>query len=153
MQKGNIEEHKQSNKEKNSHKDGGIYYWIDEGGSSWCNFVTLGAYNINIGNRGLQRARTQITMDRRLYIAASKGQFDFLRQHTDQLEIQTTTNRNTALHVAAQFGQLECVAAILEVCPSLLRGGNIRGETPLHLAASKGYTDIVKALIVCAKKR
>ncbi|KAH7850881.1 hypothetical protein Vadar_004153 [Vaccinium darrowii] len=92
-------------------------------------------------------------MDRRLYIAASEGQVDVLRQHTDQLEIQTTANGNTALHVAAQFGQLQCVAAIVEVCPLLLSGVNIKGETPLHLAAREGYADIVKALIVCAKKR
>ncbi|KAH7844343.1 hypothetical protein Vadar_027008 [Vaccinium darrowii] len=92
-------------------------------------------------------------MDRSLYIAASVGQVGVLRQHIDQLEIQTTANRNTALHVAAQFGQLECVATILEGCPSLLRGMNIRGETPLHMAAREGYADIVKALIEFAKKR
>ncbi|KAH7842693.1 hypothetical protein Vadar_008113 [Vaccinium darrowii] len=60
---------------------------------------------------------------------------------------------NTALHVAAQFGQLKCVAAILDACPSLLRTVNIRGETPLHMAVREGYDDKVKALIKCAKKR
>ncbi|KAH7843026.1 hypothetical protein Vadar_011921 [Vaccinium darrowii] len=92
-------------------------------------------------------------MDRSLYIAASEGQVDVLRQYINQLEIQTTANRNTVLHVAAQFNQLQCLAAILEVCPSLLRGVNIKGETPLHMAAREGYNDIVKVLIECAKKR
>lgn len=91
-------------------------------------------------------------MDRNLYNAASEGKVDVLRQHFDQLEIQATANRNTALHVAAQFGQLQCVAAILEACPSLLRRVNNRGETPLHMAAREGYSDVVKALIECAKK-
>ncbi|XP_058212034.1 ankyrin repeat-containing protein At5g02620-like [Rhododendron vialii] len=91
-------------------------------------------------------------MDRNLYNAASEGKVDVLRQHFDQLESQATANRNTALHVAAQFGQLQCVAAILEVCPSLLRRVNNRGETPLHMAAREGYSDIVKALIEFAIK-
>ncbi|XP_058212035.1 ankyrin repeat-containing protein At5g02620-like [Rhododendron vialii] len=91
-------------------------------------------------------------MDRNLYKAASEGKVDVLRQHFDQLESQATANRNTALHVAAQFGQSQCVAAILEVCPSLLRRVNNRGETPLHMAAREAYSDVVKALIECAKK-
>ncbi|KAH7851645.1 hypothetical protein Vadar_014664 [Vaccinium darrowii] len=91
-------------------------------------------------------------MDSSLYNAASQGKVDVLRQHIDQIEIQTTANRNTSLHVAAQFGQLQCVAAILEACPSMLGLVNIRGETPLHMAAREGYADIVKELIECAKK-
>ncbi|KAH7844386.1 hypothetical protein Vadar_027399 [Vaccinium darrowii] len=90
-------------------------------------------------------------MDSSLYNAASLGQVDVLRQHIDQLEIQTTANRNTALHVAAQFGQFQCVLEILEVCPSLLRRVNFRGETPLHMAAREGYSDIVKAFIECVE--
>ncbi|KAH7846811.1 hypothetical protein Vadar_018454 [Vaccinium darrowii] len=90
-------------------------------------------------------------MDRTLYRAASEGNVNVLRQHIDQLEIRTTANRNTALHVAAQFGQSQCVAEILQVCPSLLCRGNIRGETPLHMAAREGYADIVKTLIEHAK--
>lgn len=89
-------------------------------------------------------------MDSTLYNAATQGQVDVLRQH--QLEIQTTANRNTALHVTVQFGQLQCAAAILDVCPSLLRKVNIKGETPLHMAAREGYADIVKVLIDRAKK-
>ncbi|KAH7840741.1 hypothetical protein Vadar_020978 [Vaccinium darrowii] len=88
-------------------------------------------------------------MDRSLYIAASEGKVDDLSQHIDQLEIQTTANMNTALHVAAQ---LQCVVEILQACPSLLRQVNIREETPLHMAAREGYADIVKELIECAKK-
>ncbi|KAH7844096.1 hypothetical protein Vadar_024234 [Vaccinium darrowii] len=92
-------------------------------------------------------------MDSSLYNAASQGEVDVLRRHIDQLEIQTTANRNTALHVAAQFGQLQCADMILEECPSLLGRVNIRGETPLHMAAREGYADIVKKLIEFAKQR
>ncbi|KAE9455763.1 hypothetical protein C3L33_12336, partial [Rhododendron williamsianum] len=91
-------------------------------------------------------------MDRNLYNAASEGKVGVLRQHFDQLEIQTTANKNTSLHVAAQFGRSQCVAAILEVCPSLLCQVNIRRETPLHMAAREGYPEIVEALIESAKK-
>ncbi|XP_058212021.1 uncharacterized protein LOC131324182 [Rhododendron vialii] len=92
-------------------------------------------------------------MDRNLYNAASEGKVDVLRQHFDQLESQATANRNTALHVAAQFGRSQCVAAILEVCPSLLlRRVNNRGETPLHMAAREGNPEIVEVLIESAKK-
>lgn len=90
-------------------------------------------------------------MDRALYRAASEGNVDILKQHIDRVEIQTTVHGNNVLHVATQFGQSQCVDEILQVCPSLLCRENIRGETPLHMAAREGYADIVKALIECAK--
>ncbi|KAI8003057.1 Protein ACCELERATED CELL DEATH 6 [Camellia lanceoleosa] len=71
-----------------------------------------------------------------------------------QLELQLTSNKNTVLHVAAQFGNQKYVKIILEKSPSssLLCSLNIDGETPLHIAAREGHLDIVKALIQCAKR-
>ncbi|KAI7981787.1 Ankyrin repeat-containing protein [Camellia lanceoleosa] len=71
-----------------------------------------------------------------------------------QLELQFTSNENTVLHVAAQFGNQKYVKIIFEKGPSssLLRCLNIDGETPLHIAAREGHLDIVKALIECAKR-
>ncbi|CAL5416341.1 unnamed protein product [Camellia sinensis] len=71
-----------------------------------------------------------------------------------QLEMQFTSNENTVLHVAAQFGNQKYVKIILEkgASSSLLRCLNIDGETPLHIAAREGHLDIVKALIECAKR-
>ncbi|CAL5416327.1 unnamed protein product [Camellia sinensis] len=71
-----------------------------------------------------------------------------------QLEQQFTSNKNTVLHVAAQFGNQKYVKIILEKSSSssLLRCLNIDGETPLHIAAWEGHLDIVKALIECVKR-
>ncbi|KAJ9701412.1 hypothetical protein PVL29_006666 [Vitis rotundifolia] len=61
--------------------------------------------------------QTPITcMDAALYKAAAYGRID-----------------NTVLHIAAQFGQLDC------------------GDTPLHLAAREGHSKVVEALIEAAK--
>jgi ankyrin repeat protein len=44
------------------------------------------------------------------------------------------------------------VEEILEMCPSLLRQANAKGETPLHIAARYGHDDIVEVLIkYCAQ--
>ncbi|KAF5962151.1 hypothetical protein HYC85_003360 [Camellia sinensis] len=71
-----------------------------------------------------------------------------------QLELPFTSNKNTILHVAAQFGNQKYVKIILEKSPlpSLLRCLNIDDETPLHIAAREGHLDIVIALIECAKR-
>ncbi|CAL5413469.1 unnamed protein product [Camellia sinensis] len=71
-----------------------------------------------------------------------------------QLELQLTSNQNTVLHVAAQFGNHKYVKIILEksLSSSLLRCLNIDGETPLRIAAREGHLDIVEALIACAKR-
>ncbi|KAI8574706.1 hypothetical protein RHMOL_Rhmol01G0375200 [Rhododendron molle] len=88
-----------------------------------------------------------------LYNAVMEGNLDVLCQYTDdQLHAEATHNRNTVLHVAAQFGHLQCVEKILEASPSLLTFPNVKGETPLHIAAREGYSDIVRTIIECARK-
>ena len=45
------------------------------------------------------------------------------------------------------------VEAILEMCPSLLWQANVKGETPLHIAARYGHASIVDVLIKRARER
>ncbi|XP_059630920.1 protein ACCELERATED CELL DEATH 6-like [Cornus florida] len=72
--------------------------------------------------------------------------------NADQLKVQLTPNKNTVLHVAAQYGKTQCVKEILQKCGrSLICSVNIKGETSLHISAREGHTDIVQALIEYAK--
>ncbi|KAH7843185.1 hypothetical protein Vadar_013648 [Vaccinium darrowii] len=95
----------------------------------------------------------------RLYKAAMEGRIEILNEYIDEFECQLTGTKNTVLHVAVQFSQLDCVKKILEVCPSLfffcpslLHRGNCKRETPLHMAARVGALDVVEALINHSKE-
>ncbi|KAF7145911.1 hypothetical protein RHSIM_Rhsim04G0191900 [Rhododendron simsii] len=87
-----------------------------------------------------------------LYTSAMRGDVADLEQHKDVLEGELTPNHNTVLHVAVQFGHLDYVKVVLEACPSLLCRRNVKGETPLHMAARDGQAEIVEALIILAKE-
>ncbi|CAL5395336.1 unnamed protein product [Camellia sinensis] len=86
-------------------------------------------------------------MDPGLYRAAKEGNIVVLEQYVDQLESQVTPNKNTVLHIAAQFGNSQCVREILSKNSSLLNRQNAKGDTALHVAAREGHSDIVKSLI------
>ncbi|XP_059654795.1 ankyrin repeat-containing protein At5g02620-like [Cornus florida] len=90
-------------------------------------------------------------MDPILYNAAKEGNVDVLKQKVVQLEVQVTPNKNTVLHIAAQFGQAQCVKEILKCGRSLLCSVNIKDETSLHISAREGHTATVQALIDFAK--
>ncbi|KAE9455783.1 hypothetical protein C3L33_12315, partial [Rhododendron williamsianum] len=107
--------------------------------------VTSPQFRLNI-------AGTWVTMNPSLYRSAMRGNVAELRQHKDVLDGELTPNRNTVLHVAAQFGHLNYVKEVLKACPFLLRRLNIKKETPLHTAARDGQAEIVKALILRAKE-
>ena len=97
---------------------------------------------------------TKITfMDPKLYVAAADGHIRVLEQY-DEIHVQLTPKKNTVLHVAAQFGQADCVQWILQLpSPSpLLQQPNEKGDTPLHLAAREGHLTVVKNLINAAKQ-
>ncbi|KAJ9701396.1 hypothetical protein PVL29_006651 [Vitis rotundifolia] len=101
-------------------------------------------------------SQTEISyMDADLYTAASKGNISKLEQMLEacDLGLQLTPKRNTILHIAAQFGQLDCVKLILQLTSSssLLGQSNLKGDTPLHLAAREGHLTVVQALIQAAK--
>lgn len=92
-------------------------------------------------------------MNPSLYNAVMEGKLDVLCQYSDdQLHAEATHNKNTVLHVAAQFDHLQCVEKILEASPSLLTFVNVKGETPLHIAAREGYSEIVRTIIERARK-
>ena len=62
----------------------------------------------------------------------------------------TDKKENTALHLALLNENIDCVKFILDRIQSgskLINWKNIQGETPLHIAASKGYSSIVNSLI------
>ncbi|WJZ88083.1 hypothetical protein VitviT2T_007414 [Vitis vinifera] len=83
------------------------------------------------------------------------GRIDVLEQMSeDHFVVQLTPNKNTVLHIAAQFGQLDCVQYILGLnsSSSLLLKPNLKGDTPLHLVAREGHLIVVKALIDAAKR-
>ena len=98
-------------------------------------------------------------MDATLYNALAKGKVNMLESllENNNLRLQLTPKRNTILHIAAQFGQLDCVQWILHQClpssssSSLLQQPNLKGDTPLHLAAREGHCQVVLALIAAAK--
>ena len=60
---------------------------------------------------------------------------------------QVTYGENTILHVAAHFGKTEFAEEILNLDRSLLCKLNKKGETPLHIAARLGYTNMASLLI------
>ena len=98
---------------------------------------------------------TKITiMDPKLYVAAADGDTHALNARKDDIQVKLTPKKNTVLHVAAQFGQAECVKWILGLGSpsSLLQQPNEKGDTPLHLAAREGHWKVVKNLIDAAKK-
>ncbi|XP_057489035.1 ankyrin repeat-containing protein At2g01680-like isoform X2 [Actinidia eriantha] len=91
-------------------------------------------------------------MDPSLYKAAMKGNIGVLMQNKDRFEEQVTPTNNTVLHVTAQFHNSPYIAReILETQSSLLLRVNSGGETALHIAARKGHSNTVKALIAFAK--
>ncbi|KAI8012173.1 hypothetical protein LOK49_LG06G02821 [Camellia lanceoleosa] len=74
-------------------------------------------------------------MDPGLY---REGNIVVFEQYVDQLEAQVTPNKNTVLHIAAQFGNSQCVRENLNKNLSLLNRQNAKGDIVLHVAARKG---------------
>ncbi|XAR49032.1 hypothetical protein NMG60_11032054 [Bertholletia excelsa] len=93
-------------------------------------------------------------MNPELYKAVIEGNPSFLSDNNDQFGIlvQVTPNKNTALHVAAQFhDEPEFAKKILMVEPSLLALVNSKGETALLIAARHGHSKTVKSLLTFSK--
>jgi len=89
-----------------------------------------------------------------MYNAAKKGSMedgDFsLVDHLKREEesgYQVTPNGNTILHVAALFGQRNCVEEVLKITPALLCYKNKKNETALHIAANVGLSEVVSELL------
>jgi hypothetical protein len=63
--------------------------------------------------------------------------------------LESTSTLNAGLESTTNF-----VKEILDMCPSLLQQANAKDETPLHIAARYGHSDIVEILIkYCAQTR
>ncbi|XP_019193167.1 PREDICTED: ankyrin repeat-containing protein At5g02620-like [Ipomoea nil] len=99
-----------------------------------------------------------LLMDSGLYEALVEGNeedadavWQKMEQHDGR---QVTPKGNTVLHIAALYGHIHFVHKILlqeQHRSFLLCALNKKGETALHIAAMEGHTDVVSALIHCAK--
>ncbi|KAJ9700549.1 hypothetical protein PVL29_006046 [Vitis rotundifolia] len=87
-------------------------------------------------------------MSCKVYEAAEEGKMDIL-QGIERLDKELTPNKNTVLHIHIRGGMAskDCVIDMVRKCPSLLQKTNNKDETPLHMAAREGLTEIVKALV------
>ena len=121
-----------------------------------------------------QPAQTEVNigMKRDYYNGAAKDEikvFENILEHLNQL---LTPNRNTVLHIhltspikrskdseskdsKSKDSKLstDFVEEIITKCPELLWQANVKGETPLHIAARYGHAAIVDVLIKCARAR
>ncbi|XP_061944713.1 ankyrin repeat-containing protein At5g02620-like [Populus nigra] len=97
-----------------------------------------------------------IYMDPVLYNAAQEGNIDPFENCQTCLDQLLTPDENTILHVyltnqSSKTVPTDFVNRILERCPPLLFQANKRGESPLHLAARNGHSNVVEVLIDRAK--
>ncbi|KAL8110483.1 hypothetical protein AgCh_026266 [Apium graveolens] len=92
-------------------------------------------------------------IDSELHDVVIKDSIDELKKIEGRLKVgdQLTPTNNTVLHLACQYGSINCVKQILNVHDSLLLKVNSRDETALHLAAREGHYDVVVTLINAAK--
>ncbi|KAL3501979.1 hypothetical protein ACH5RR_036428 [Cinchona calisaya] len=90
-------------------------------------------------------------MDPQIYIAAVSGSWSEIADL--DLYSQRTATGNTVLHVLSQCSSTssDAVRQILTRNAYLLLDQNAQKETALHLAATKGHSEVVGALIDCSK--
>ncbi|KAG6738055.1 hypothetical protein POTOM_059597 [Populus tomentosa] len=95
-------------------------------------------------------------MDPVLFKAAAEGDIGPFENYQTRLDQLLTPDENTILHVylgnqSSEPESTDFVVIILEKCPPLLLQANKKGETPLHLAARYGHSNVVSVLIDLAK--
>ncbi|KAK1587277.1 hypothetical protein Q3G72_011327 [Acer saccharum] len=64
----------------------------------------------------------------------------------------TNEARDTALHEAVRDSDddLDVVKVLTEADPELIYEANTAGETPLYLAAERGYAEVLKVILTCS---
>lgn len=92
-----------------------------------------------------------------LMIAAAKGRLAFVEMLLPLSDTRATepNGGNSALTLAIDDHHIECVKALLPASDANLVFRGISGDatTPLHLAAERGYLDIVNLLAPLARER
>lgn len=90
-------------------------------------------------------------MDRRLYEICIQGNVDALHELVQEDELMldqvTVQSLQTPLHLAALFGHLNLVAAILRLRPAMVAAENWKMETPIHEVCRLGNADILRLLL------
>lgn len=82
-----------------------------------------------------------------VFLAASRGDLDFLQSHLDLLN-EKTEDSETILHYAAASGHVLIVKWLLDYKGSTITKVNVNGATALHYAAAAGHLDVVKCLFI-----
>lgn len=84
-----------------------------------------------------------------LHEAAKRGALHLLQEHLlNKVSVNGLDKAGcTALHWAAHAGYLECINELLKVPTIKINVQNKLMDTPLHLAAWKGHSNIVKVLL------
>lgn len=77
--------------------------------------------------------------------AANAGDGDLENGLEQWLKLIRTINEegDTALHQAVRFNHFDVVRILTTEDPEFSYAGNVAGETPLYLAAERGYRDLV----------
>ncbi|KAK0607769.1 hypothetical protein LWI29_020280 [Acer saccharum] len=99
-------------------------------------------------------------MDPQLYDAAVEGNIEPFKDNAIEFESIVTPNKDTILHINIRSrNRLSMASAstkfmedILDRCPLLLLQVNDNAETPLHVAAKYGHSDMVEVLIKSSAK-
>ncbi|KAK9291924.1 hypothetical protein L1049_019876 [Liquidambar formosana] len=99
-------------------------------------------------SRSSARQKSNI-MDWKLFKAAASGDINFLCQtEAHKLNFnQVTPQQNTVLHIAVHSKQKEFAEKVLSLCPSLILKANVKGDTPLHVAARRRSLELAELLI------
>ncbi|CAI9776880.1 unnamed protein product [Fraxinus pennsylvanica] len=92
-------------------------------------------------------------MDPSLYKAVQEGNLNAMREKRELISAtQLTPNKNTLLHVAAQFNNSgECASAILKINGSLFHEVNSDQETVLHVATRNRKGNVGEVIMEFAK--